>query len=145
TAQDMIPNDKSPVLSPHGLGDLAADSVRNVPNSIIAQTLAGVGGNPANLPGYDFTPYQVGVVATGVLRGTLPAAVPLTFADIYNILPLGISPDSSQLLPIGYPLVSTYLESADLKKVAALQLIGQTNLVSSSFYLNISCIRYTLT
>ena len=143
-AQDMVSNDKNPVLSPNGLGDLAADSVRNVPNAIIAQTLMAVGGNPANLPGYDFTPYQVGVVATGVLRGTLPAAVPLTFADIYNILPLGISPDSTQALPIGYPLVSTYVELADVKKVCALQVIGQSNLVSSSFYLNISGIRYTL-
>ena len=86
----------------------------------------------------------MGVVATGVLRGTLPAAVPLTFADIYNILPLGISPDTSQALPIGYPMVSTYVELADLKKVCALQLIGQTNLISSSFYLNISGVRYTL-
>src|SRR5260370_35504697 len=89
------------------------------------------GGNPANSPGYDFTPYQGGVVATGVLRGTLPAAAPLTFADIYNILPLGISPDSSQLLPIGYPLVSTYIELSDLKKVCALHLIGQRDLISS--------------
>ena len=143
-AQDMVSNDKNPVLSPNGLGDLAADSVRNVPNAINAQTLAAVGGNPANLPGYDFTPYQMGVVATGVLRGTLPAGVPLTFADIYNILPLGISPDSSQLLPIGYPLVSTYIELADLKKVCALQLIGQSNLIDSSFYLNISGVRYSL-
>ncbi len=143
-AQDMVSNDKNPVLSPNGLGDLAADSVRNVPNAIISQTLAAVGGNPANLPGYDFTPYQMSVVATGVLRGTLPAAVPLTFADIYNILPLGISPDSSQALPIGYPLVSTYIELADLKKVCALQLIGQSNLISSSFYLNISGVRYSL-
>jgi hypothetical protein len=143
-AQDMVSNDKNPVLSPNGLGDLAADSVRNVPNAIIAQTLLAAGGNPANLPGFDFTPYQVGVVATGVLRGTLPAGVPLTFADIYNILPLGISPDSSQLLPIGYPLVSTYIELSDLKKVCALQLIGQSNLISSSFYLNMSGIRYSL-
>ena len=44
-AQDMVSNDKNPVLSPNGLGDLAADSVRNVPNAIIAQTLAAVGGN----------------------------------------------------------------------------------------------------
>jgi 2',3'-cyclic-nucleotide 2'-phosphodiesterase (5'-nucleotidase family) len=143
-AQDMVSNDRNPVLSPNGLGNLAADSVRNVPNAVIAKTLAAVGGNPANLPGYDFTPYQLGVVPTGVLRATLPANVPLTFADIYNVLPLGISPDSTQLLPIGYPLISTYLDPADVKKIAALQLVGQSNLVSSSYYLNISGIQYTL-
>jgi 5'-nucleotidase/UDP-sugar diphosphatase len=143
-AQDMVPNDINPVLSPNGLGNLAADSVRNVPNALIAQTLEAVGGNPANLPGYDFTPYQLGVVGTGVIRATLPANVPLTFADLYSTLPLGISPDSTQLLPVGYPLISTYLDPADVKKIAALQLVGQSNLVSSSYYLNISGIQYTL-
>lgn len=143
-AQDMVSNDKNPVLSPNGLGNLAADSIRNVPNAIIAQTLAAVGRKPANLPGYDFTPYQVGVVGTGVLRASLPVGVPLTFADVYNVLPLGISPDTSQLLPVGYPLISAYLELADLKKVCALQLVGQSNLVSSSYYLNMSGVRYSL-
>ncbi len=143
-AQDMVSNDINPVLSPNGLGNLAADSVRNVPNALIAQTLAAVGGQPANLPGYDFTPYQLGVVGTGVLRATLPAKVPLTFADIYDVLPLGISPDSTQLLPVGYPLISVYLDLADVKKIAALQLVGQSNLVSSSYYLNMSGIQYSL-
>ena len=143
-AQDMVSNDQNPVLAPNGLGDLAADSVRNVPNSIIGQTLAAVGGNPANLPSYDFTPFQLGVVATGVLRGTLPANVPLTFSDIYNILPLGISPDTTQALPVGYPLISAYITPDDVKKVAALQLVAQANLVPSVYYLNLSGIRYAL-
>ena len=115
-----------------------------MPNSIVAQTLAGVGGDPSKLPNFDFTPFQVGVVATGVLRGSLPAGVPLTFADIYNILPLGITPDPTQALPVGYPLMSAYVDVTDLKKVAALQLVGQSNLIGSSFYLNMSGIRYTL-
>lgn len=143
-AQDMVSNDKNPVLCPNGLGDLAADSVRNTPNAIIARTLAGAGGNPANLPGYDFNPFQAGVVATGVLRGTLPAGVPLTFADIYGILPLGISPDSTQVLPVGYPLMSAYLDLNDVRKVCAFQLVGQSTLLGSSFYLNISGLQYDL-
>jgi 2',3'-cyclic-nucleotide 2'-phosphodiesterase (5'-nucleotidase family) len=143
-AQDMVSNAINPVLSPNGLGNLAADSVRSVPNAIIAQTLVAVGGNPANLPGYDFTPFQAAVVATGVLRGKLQAGVPLTFADIYNVLPLGISPDSSQALPVGYPLVSAYLELADVKKVCALQLVAQTNLAGSDYYLNLSGLQYGL-
>ena len=86
----------------------------------------------------------MGVVATGVLRGSLPAAVPLTFTDVYSILPLGISPDPTQALPIGYPLISTYVDVADIRKICALQLVAQSNLVSSDFYLNISGIRYSL-
>jgi 5'-nucleotidase/UDP-sugar diphosphatase len=143
-AQDMVPNDRNAVLAPNGLGDLAADSVRNVPNAIIAQALAAAGGNPANLPGYDVTPFQLGVVPTGVIRAPLQGGVPLTFSDIYNVLPLGISPDTSQALPVGYPLISAYVDLADLKKICALQLIGQSNLIGSSFYLNLSGIRYTL-
>lgn len=144
TAQDMVSNLLNPVLSPNGLGNLAADSVRSVPNSIIAQTLTAAGGNPANLPGYDFTPFQAGVVATGVLRGKLQTGVPISFADVYNLLPLGISPDSSQTLPVGYPLVSAYLDLADVKKLCALQLVAQTNLAPSDYYLNLSGLRYGL-
>lgn len=143
-AQEMLSNERNPVVSPNGLGNLAADSVRNVANSIIASTLAGVGGNPANLPNYDFTPYQVGVVPTGVIRGNLAGGVPITFADIYNVLPLGISPDSTQALPVGYPMISAYAEPADVKKICALQLVGQSNLISSAFYLNMSGLQYTL-
>jgi len=142
--QDMNSNDRNPVLSPNGLGDLAADSVRNVPNTIIAQALTAAGGNPANLPGFDTTPFQVGIVATGVLRNDLPGGVPLTFADMYDVLPLGISPDSTQALPIGYPMMYGYVDVSDLKKICALQLVAQSNLVSSSFYLNLSGIRYSL-
>ena len=137
TAQDMLSNDINPVICPNGLGNLAADSVRNIPNSILAQV-------PANVPGFDYTPYQLGVVATGVIRNNLQAGVPLSFADIYNVLPLGISPDSSQALPVGYPLISAYADPADVKKICALQLVGQSNLISSSFYLNLSGVRYSL-
>ena len=143
TAQDMVSNALNPVPSPNGLGDLAADSIRNVPNSIIAQTLAAAG-NPAFFPGYDFTPFQAGVVATGVLRSKLLAGVPLSFADIYDVLPLGISPDAKQALPVGFPLISAYLELADVKKLCALQLVAQTNLTGPDFYLNLSGLRYSL-
>lgn len=143
-AQTMVSNAINPVPSPNGLGDLAADSVRNVPNAILAQTLAAVGGKPENLPGYDFTPYQAGVVATGVLRGRLPSGVPLTFADIYDVLPLGISPDAAQSLPVGFPLVSAYVDPDDFRKIAALQLVAQSNLVASDFYINLSGVQYSL-
>jgi 2',3'-cyclic-nucleotide 2'-phosphodiesterase (5'-nucleotidase family) len=142
TAQDMVSNDTDIAPAPNGLGDLAADAVRTVPNAIIAQTLAAVGGNPASLPGYDFTPIQFGLVATGVLRGTLRTGVPLSFADIYDALPLGITPDSSQALPLGFPLISGYMEVDDLKKVCALQLVLQSDLASADNYVNLSGIRY---
>ena len=157
TAQDMVSNDQNPVLCPSGLGNLSADAVRATPNGIIAQVLvsAGWNGDPAdpNLPaiiaqvqatGFDATFYQGGLVATGVLRGSLRVGVPLSFTDVYNVLPLGISPDATQALPVGYPLMSAYLEVTDLKKVCALQLVAQTNLMPSEFYLNLSGLQYDL-
>ena len=144
TSRDLISNGANRVLSPNGLGNLTADAVRSVPNAIIAKTLAAAGGNPANVPGFDFTPFHAAIVPTGVLRGKLQAGAPLTFADVYNVLPLGISPDSSQSLPVGYPLVSAYLELADIKKLFALQLVAQANLAPSQNYLNVSGLRYGL-
>jgi hypothetical protein len=156
-AQDLVSNERNPVLCPNGLGNLAADAVRATPNGILMQIFLAMGwnGNPAdpNLPilmaqlqsgGMDPTFYQGGLVASGVLRGSLKAGVPLSFTDIYNVLPLGITPDSSQSLPVGYPLVSAYLEVADLQKICALQLVAQTNLVPSDYYLNLSGIKYDL-
>ncbi len=144
TAQDMVYNGFDAVPAPNGLGDLAADGLRNVPNSIIAQTVAAAGSNPAALAGYDVTPFQASVIASGVLRGKLLAGAQLTFADIYNVAPLGFTTDTSQSLAAGYPLVSIYLEPADLKKVLALQLLSQSGLTSGDDYLNISGIQYSL-
>ncbi|HJV48369.1 MAG TPA: metallophosphoesterase, partial [Geothrix sp.] len=135
-SQDMVSNERNPVLCPNGLGNLNADAVRATPNGILTQVLKAFGwnGSPSdpNLPGVmalvqslgvDPTFYQGGLVASGVIRGSLRAGVPLSFTDIYNVLPLGITPDSTQALPVGYPLVSAYLEVADLKKLCALQLV----------------------
>ena len=145
TSQLMVSNASLGLVPPpNGLGDLVADAFRTVPNGIIAQTLASVGGNPANLPTYDFTPVQTAVVPSGFIRGKLLNGAPLSFADVYNVLPLGFSPDPTQALPVGNPLVSAYLELADLKKVCALQLLVQSNLANPDFYLNLSGVQYTL-
>lgn len=144
TAQDMESNENAPVPPPNGLGSLAADALRTVPNALIAQTLAAVGGNPANLPGYDFNPVQLNVVLSVALRGTLRAGVALSFADVYNVLPMGISPDPSQALPIGSPMVSAYLEIDDVKKLAALQLVLMSGLGGTDALINFSGIGYDL-
>jgi 2',3'-cyclic-nucleotide 2'-phosphodiesterase (5'-nucleotidase family) len=158
-AQDMVSNDANPVLGPNGMGDLCADAVRAVPNGIVGQVIqkllaAGWNGSPtdpnlpsilaaANLTGYDLTPYTIGLVATGVIRDPLPAGA-ITFAEAYDVVPLGFTPDTSQQLPVGYPMMSVYLTLADLKTVCALQLLGQTNLTPSDDYLNLSGVSYAL-
>ena len=156
-AQDMYPNDINPVLSPNGLGNLCADSIRNVPNAIISKALLGAGWNgdyaSATLAtaagrltalGYDVSPYTVGVVPTGVIRDYLAGGSAISFANVYDVLPLGISPDTTQALPVGYPLMSVYLTYQDLQKLCGLQLLSQTNLTPSTDYLNMSGLSYAL-
>jgi len=43
------------------MGDLAVDAVRTVSNGIIGDADRAVGGDPANMPGYDFNPNQLAV------------------------------------------------------------------------------------
>jgi hypothetical protein len=74
----------------------------------------------------------------------LQTGVAISFADVYNIMPLGFTPDSTQALPVAYPLISTYIDPMDVKKICALQLVAQSGLVPSDFYLNISGLQYTL-
>lgn len=156
TAQDVIANDQSPVLNPNGLGNLCADAIRAVPNALISKALMAAGWNGSSTDpnlaaiqsqvqanGFDPTFYIASVVATGVIRADLSAGA-LSFTDIYNVLPLGITPDNLQALPVGYPVMSTYLELGDLKKLCALQLVAQTNLAPSDYYLNLSGISYSL-
>ncbi len=157
TLQDLRSNDQTAVLSPSGLGNLCADSVRNVPNGIVQKALlaAGWNGDPASPTlataagllagkGYDPNPYVLGVVPTGVIRDGLDKNAPISFANLYNVLPLGISPDTTQALPVGYPLMSVYLTYADVQKLCALQLLSQTNLTPSDYYLNLSGVAYDL-
>ena len=157
SAQDLMANGSDPVRGPNGLGNLCADAVRAVASGLLEQTLRAQGWNGSaadpqlagiraevQAAGCDPNPYAGAVVATGVIRAGLPAGVPLTFADLYNVLPLGLSPDLGQPLLTGYPILSVYLTLADLRTLFGFQLVAQTNLASSDFYLNLSGLRASL-
>ncbi len=114
-------------LQETGLGNLAADSVRAVASSLALLN----DGNPC-----DFS-----VVASGVIRDNIyPGATGLiSFADIYNVLPLGISPDTAQPVP-GYPLMSVYVTAGDLRNICEAALTVAPA-IGSDFYLNFSGLR----
>ncbi|MCP5102928.1 MAG: hypothetical protein GY950_06105 [bacterium] len=109
------------------LGNLSADAVR-----AIASSLA-----PLN----DGNPYHVGIVPNGVIRdGFYPGNTGvLTFTDVYNSVPLGTSPDTSQPMP-GYPLISLYLTGPDLRNTIEAGLTISV-MLGADFYLNFSGIR----
>lgn len=143
-AQEMAPDAGDRLPPPNGLGDLVADAFRAAPNALLAQTLAAAGNDPQNLPGFDFTPFQAAVVLNVSLRGKLLTAVPSTFTDVYNVLPIGFSPDPQQALRPADPLLSAYLDAADARKLCALQLVVQTNVTLADSYLHLSGIACTL-
>lgn len=110
-----------------GLGNIAADAIRAIATSV----------SPLN----DLNPYQVGVIPNGVIRdGLLPGKTGvITFTDVFNTIPLGISPDTTQLLP-GYPLMSVYITGPDLRNACEAGLTLSA-MLGSDFYLNFSGIR----
>lgn len=109
------------------LGNLSADALRAVANSLA----------PLN----DGNPYQIAVIPNGVIRdGLFPGKTGVvSFTDVYNAIPLGTSPDTTQPLP-GYPLMSFYLIAADIRNAceAGITLSQQ---MGSDFFLNFSGIR----
>lgn len=117
-----------PSLQESGLGNLVADASRT-----IASQLAVYSADP--------TPFAFSVVPSGVIRHNIDPGETgyITFADIYNTLPLGISPDATQPLP-GYPLMSVYLTAGEIRNVleAGLTLAPQ---LGSDYFLNFSGVR----
>jgi hypothetical protein len=83
-------------------------------------------------------------VATGELRGGLDTRASITFADLYGLLALGLTPDASQARTGGVPLISAYLGPDGVRELCALQLLAQTGLADPDFYLNLSGLEYAL-
>lgn len=110
-----------------GLGSLCADSVRNVANAL-AQ---------CNFPE---SPVDLGIVSSGVIRDAIYKGNEgkITFTDVYNCLPLGISP--YQTSPPGYPLMHAYLNGREIYTVCEVGL-SLSQMVGSDYYLNFSGIK----
>ena len=109
-----------------GLGSLCSDSVRNVANG-----LAAVGE-------LDGIPVDVGIVPNGVIRDEIFKGNTgrVTFSDVYNCLPLGISPDISQPVP-GYPMMHAYFTGMELYIICEVGLTVSQSF-GSTYYLNLS-------
>jgi 5'-nucleotidase len=110
-----------------GLGGLCADSVRNVANAL-------------ELLNYPGSPVDLGVVLSGVIRDSIfqGSSGVITFTDVYNCLPLGISP--YQTSPPGYPLMHAYLSGLEIYTVCEVGL-SLSQVLGPDSYLNFSGIR----
>lgn len=128
-----------------GIGNLVADSLRYM--------LGGADGG-------------IGIVANGVIRGGFDLGQRITFADMYSVLPLGMTPDpANQNIP-GYPLMRIYLSGEHLRnacQLAAYMIAAEDDALmaqlanpahpfhalypalvnlKSSYYLNMSGVQY---
>ena len=129
-----------------GMGNLAADSLRYM--------LSG-------------TPGGIGIAANGVVRDGFAFGQQVTFADLYSVLPLGVTMDPAQQDVPGYPLMQVNLSGAHLKNMcqlnayvsasqdsafmAGLLASGDPNMLAlhyglsnlhTDYYLNVSGIQY---
>ncbi len=82
-----------------GMGNLVADSLRYM--------LGGMDG-------------VIGIVANGVVRNGFDFGQQVTFADMYSVLPLGMTMDSAQQDVPGYPLMQVNLTGAHIKNMCQL-------------------------
>ena len=111
------------------LGNLSADAIRAAANS--RRLLTG-----------DDTPFTIaampnGVIRDGIYKGKTGA---ITFADAYNVMPLGADPLDTAAL--GYPLVHIYVKSADIYTMVGLSLLLGKGM-GNDFFINFSGIQYT--
>jgi hypothetical protein len=79
-------------------------------------------------------------VSSGVIRDPIYQGNSgvITFSDVYNCLPLGISP--YQTSPPGYPLMHAYLTGQEIYTVCEVGL-SLSQMIGSDYYLNFSGIK----
>lgn len=113
-----------------GVGNLVADALRTAATASV-------------MASDDPTPFTLAIMPNGLVRDDLQSSAAdgtVTFADLYNVLPLGMSPDpANQQLP-GWPLVSMYLTAGELRAVAEVS----TSLadIYPDAFLNLAGVRY---
>ena len=107
---------------------LIADAMRAVASSVVSTS-----DNP--------TPFDVAVIPAGVVRDPIYKGKTgvISFADAYNAVPLGISPDQTP----GYPLISMYVTGEELKSVAEVAVSVAPMLGNGEAYLFFAGMRFT--
>ena len=109
------------------LGNLTADANRAVANKLIQYS-------------NDKTPISVGITSNGYIRDNIKTGKTglITFSDIYNVLPLGISPGGTP----GYPLMSVYLNAYEIRALCEIAVTVELGELNDEFYLNLSGVKY---
>jgi len=129
----------------NGLGNMIADALRyagTAGKAIVTAVPLRSAGNavPAVPAGPEFT---IGAFATGVIRDPLIASQSVAFADLFAVVPLGITTATDQLnFYPGYPLLKVYLTGAEIWDMCRFDgIIMVTGLFADDF-IHLSGIQY---
>ena len=120
----------------NGLENLIADAIRTVATD-----------KAISLHKYDNskdpTSYSLSIVASGLVRGGLfPGKTGMiSVMDVYNLLPLGITPDFKQQKIPGHPLISFYVTAPEIRNICEVA-VSIAPLTSYRYYLSFSGIRF---
>ena len=119
-------NEPSAVVE-NGLGELIADAVR----------YAGTATNT----------FTIGAFATGVIRDDFVAGESITFADIFAMVPLGITTATDQgTYPVpGYPLLKVYLKGTEIWDMCKFDALIMGFPSFAQDFVHLSGIQYTVT
>ena len=120
-----------------GLGNLCADAIRNIASMVALAKVQAVGGNTVDAV-YHLAAVPDGVVRDGLYKGNNGIA---SLADIYNVLPLGMSPDPANQKVLGWPLVTVYLTPQEIKMVGEVAVTVSHLAGNSDYWLSLSGVR----
>jgi 5'-nucleotidase len=102
------PTSLDPEMQETSIGNMCADSLRYIATGVALQS-----GDAT--PFYTMAVVPYGVIRDGLLEGSQGVA---TFADVFNVLPLGMTPDPENQDAPGWPLISVYVTGAEIKAIA---------------------------
>jgi len=120
-----------------GIGNLCTDAFRGVANALAQYDPRG-----------ETTHYTLSFIANGTLRDSIKTGKngAITFSDIFNVLPLGMSPKGD--MP-GYPLISVYLNAYDIRAICEISVATMIGTgmptfpyLPSSFFFHFSGIKF---
>ncbi len=119
------------------LGDMVADAARNIATVAMLRNGDIDMNDPVTIPVAVALPQ--GVMRDDILKGTRGIA---TFADVFNVLPVGMTPDPANRWAPGWPLISFYLNYEELRTVGEASLAIAVALGDDTTWMNPAGVRF---
>ncbi len=119
------------------VGNLAADAARLIVTNILAQSGELDPSDPLTIPAAASLPS--GVLRDDWIKGSEGI---LSLADVFDLLPTGMTPDQANQWSPGYPLVRAYLTPKEIALVGEVTISGSVLLGDDTVWMNPSGVRF---